>query len=121
MSSERLDRNIAFSVFLIAGLIESVGRIIQPLVVKHLLGFEKLSLVHYPLNYYTLQSRLGLFIVMILGEFLLGIASQEMYGSSVQRAYSYLFCVVTIAFSLVELSLSLFPLFSPTFTNLLPL
>jgi hypothetical protein len=80
-----------------SALVEILGRFLQPYIQKH---FHKGRFIFFPMNIATVQKRLGVFILIVLGESFVGLITVDPNDGDLKRAYSFLFCALMLIFLL---------------------
>ncbi len=87
----------AFTIIEVASLIEIFGRIMHPIIQPFVCN--KVEII-YPLDIYNFQSRLGVFILMALGQSFVFLLTYFPENSDPNRENSFLICCVVLLFSL---------------------
>lgn len=80
-----------------SAFIEIFGRFFQPYIQK---CFHQGKFIFFPMNVATVQSRLGIFILIVLGESFVGLITVDPNLGDLKRVYSFLFCALMLIFSL---------------------
>jgi len=83
--------------FLVASAaIEIFGRLVQPYAQKY---FHRGRFNYFPMNVFLVQRRLGVFILIVLGESFVGLITVDPNNGKDQRVYSFLYCALTLIFA----------------------
>jgi len=89
------------STYLFITFLELFGRIFQQNILKRI--YQEPPFHFYPMNIYSIQKRLGQFVIIVLGESFIALIGLTPSGGEQRRIINFLFCSLTLIFRLDEL------------------
>jgi len=87
------------TIYVIASLVELIGRIIQPLILKRMYN-RGVKFQFFPVNIYSTQKRLGIFTLIVMGESFVALITLNPQTGNNKRVINFLFCSLVLVFRL---------------------
>ena len=87
-------------LIVVAVVIEIAGRMLEPEMSKLLFRKNMKEIIFYPIDIYSFQHRMGVFIMMIIGESFIVMLTKSPSDANMYRSYFFVLCGMNLLFFL---------------------